>query len=100
MKIVMVDDSASDRKLCRVLLEEAHGPKLEFFEEATALAGLERCHQVSPDCILLDYRLPDMTGLEFLARLRDDTGAPSGVAVVMLTGVASEKVAVEALKAG
>ena len=96
----MIDDSAADRKLCRLLLEEAHGPELEFFEEAAALPGLATCRSVLPDCILLDYKLPDMTGLEFLSHLRDDTGMDAGVAVVMLTGMASEQVAVEAMKAG
>ncbi len=100
MKVVMIDDSAADRKLCRLLLEEAHGPELEFFEEAAAGPGLETCRSALPDCILLDYKLPDMTGLEFLARLRDGSGLDSGIAVVMLTGMASEQVAVDAMKAG
>ena len=100
MKIVMIDDSAADRKLCRLLLEEAHGPDLVFFEEAAAGPGLARCRAVLPDCILLDYKLPDMTGLEFLSRLRDDSSMGAGIAVVMLTGMASEQVAVEAMKAG
>jgi two-component sensor histidine kinase len=100
MKVVMIDDSAADRKLCRLLLEEAHGAQLEFFEAAGAQRGLETCRSVLPDCVLLDYKLPDMTGLEFLSRLRDDTGEDSGVAVVMLTGMASEQVAVDAMKAG
>ncbi len=85
MKVVMVDDSAADRKLCRLLLEEAHGPQLEFFEAAAAGPGLETCRAVMPDCVLLDYRLPDMTGLEFLTQLREY----DGVAVVMLSGTAS-----------
>jgi two-component system sensor histidine kinase UhpB len=68
MKVVMVDDSAAERKLCRLLLEEAHGPQLEFFEADTAIGGLEAVCATAPDCILLDYRLPDLTGLEFLAR--------------------------------
>ena len=94
----MVDDSAAERKLYRLLLEDACGPQLEFFEAATAAAGLEAVAAETPDCIVLDYRLPDMTGLDFLARLNSSAGF--GAAVVMLTGVTHEHVAVEALKAG
>ncbi len=71
MKVVTpVDPSAADRKLCRNLLEEAPGRKVEFFEADRASAGLDTCRELSPDCVLLDYKLPDMTGLEFLQRLR------------------------------
>ena len=41
-----------------------------------------------------------MSGLEFLAALRADFGTPSKIPVVMLTGMASEQVAVDAMKAG
>ncbi|MGD1093322.1 MAG: histidine kinase dimerization/phosphoacceptor domain -containing protein [Bryobacteraceae bacterium] len=101
MKIVMIDDSAGDRHLCRILLEESYGPRLEFWEAETGGSGLEMCRTVLPDCILLDYKLPDMTGIEFLTRLRSfDTVEAPGTAVVMLTAMASEQVAVDALKAG
>ena len=94
----MVDDSAAERRLCRLLLEEEHGRQLDFIETATAIAGLEVVRASPPDCILLDYRLPDMTGVDFLAHLSSVPGiAP---AVVMLTGVTSEETAVEAMKAG
>ena len=99
----MVDDSAADRKLYRMLLEDhirAPGG-LEVIEAHNASTGLSLCRTVAPDCVLLDYKLPDMTGLEFLAQL---TGGSSSdvptLAVVMLTGLFSEKTAVEALGAG
>jgi two-component system, NarL family, sensor histidine kinase UhpB len=70
VKVVVVDDSGADRKRCRLLLEEALKDGLEFWEESRAVEGLETCRRVAPDCLLLDYQLPEMTGLEFLARLR------------------------------
>lgn len=101
MKVVMVDDSQADRRLCQVLLGETYGSDIEFFEAGNAVRGLETCRAISPDCVLLDYRLPDMTGLEFLACLcPEESGKAPQTAVVMLTGMASERVAVEAMKAG
>src|SRR5437016_2335578 len=101
MRVVIVDDSAADRRMCRLLLEEVHGAEVELFEESSAEGGLEACLRTGPDCVLLDYKLPDMTGLEFLSRLRlNDPGDVPTFAVVMLTGIASEQVAVEAMKAG
>jgi len=97
----MVDDSAADRRLCQVLLSEVYGSELEFFEASGAAQGLETCRAMAPDCVLLDYKLPDMTGLEFLAQLcPEDTASTPKVAIVMLTGMASEQVAVEAMRAG
>ena len=97
----MVDDSAPDRKLCRIFLEELHGLDLQFFEESEAAKGLETCRAVAPDCVLLDYRLPDMTGLEFLDRLRADVPPDEpAVPVVVVTGLNSESVAIEALRSG
>lgn len=101
MKVVIVDDSPADRRLCKLLLGEVYGDELEFFEAAGAAQGLEACRTVAPDCVLLDYKLPDMTGLEFLMQLcPEDPMATPTVAVVMLTGVASEQVALRALRAG
>ncbi len=101
MKVLMVDDSAADRKLFEILLREAYGPQLAFFQEGAGAAGLETCRRLGPDCVLLDYKLPDMTGLEFLAQLRSEDPIDFPVvAVVMLTGLASGQVAIASLKAG
>jgi two-component sensor histidine kinase/CheY-like chemotaxis protein len=101
VKVVMVDDSAPDRRLYRLLLEEALGGRLQVWEEGMAAHGIETCRRVGPDCVLLDYKLPDMTGLEFLTHFHPaEPAEPPAFAVVMLTGLADEQVAVEALKNG
>lgn len=101
MRILMVEDSVADRRLCRILLEESLGLHTEFQQAGTAEEGLRLCREFQPDCILLDYKLPDMSGIEFLARLGGaHPGSSPQWAVVMLTGLGSESVAAEAMKAG
>lgn len=97
----MVDDSAADRRYYRLLLGASNGSLHEIHEAGAAAEGLARCREIEPDCILLDYRLPDMDGLEFLSRIHPDgPDSDPAFAVVMLTGMASDEIAVEALRAG
>lgn len=96
----MVDDSAADRRLYQSLLEEMLGARLQFWGTTSAKEGIELCRSVAPDCVLLDYRLPDMSGLEFLTALQGADIAVPRYAVVMLTGLADEQTAIGAMKAG
>jgi two-component sensor histidine kinase len=90
MKVVMVDDSAANRKFCRMFLEEVYGTSLCFFEESDGAQGLRTCRAVAPDCVLLDHSLPDMTGLEFVAQLHQETPLNKpAFAVVMFTDPSS-----------
>jgi signal transduction histidine kinase len=99
LKLLVVDDSPEDRELYRRLLRADTERSYEFLEAQLGEEGLRRCEEDAPDCVLLDYRLPDLDGVEFLSRL-----APSGTApripVIVLTGQGSEAVAVSAMKAG
>ncbi len=70
-----------------------------LYEAETGHEGLQLAHAQKPDCVLLDYHLPDMNGLEFLAELKNDLGEIP-VPVMMLTGADNASVAVEAMKRG
>ena len=97
--ILIVEDDTVDRMACRRAL--AQDPDYEFVlsEAETGREGLQLAHAQKPDCILLDYHLPDMDGLEFLAELKNDLGEIP-VPVMMLTGADKVSVAVEAIKRG
>jgi len=100
--IHIVDDNPDDRAAVRLYLSEPgleEGMKFRFRESGKGKQALAACRSEPPDCILLDYYLPDMDGLEFLTRLKQDSGEIP-VPVVMLTGTASKSLAVAALRAG
>ena len=99
IRVIIVDDDLVDRMACcRALVHDAD---YEFVlsEAETGQAGLQLAHAQKPDCVLLDYLLPDLNGLEILAELSNDLGEIQ-VPVIMLTGAGNALVAVEAMKHG
>ena len=99
IRVLVVEDDLVDRMACRRALAQDTDNEFVLFEAETGHEGLQLAHAQKPDCILLDYHLPDMNGLEFLAELRNDFGEIP-VPVMMLTGADNASVAVEALKRG
>jgi CheY-like chemotaxis protein len=99
LRILVVDDNLVDRALYRRMLSE---PEMNCTIEEldSAEAALNRLREPPiPDCLLLDHRLPGMTGVDFLRRLsatRGDIPMP----VVMLTAVADDILAFRAMQAG
>lgn len=100
IRILMVEDDVVDRMACRRSFAQDFLEYEFVLQEAeTACDGLQLVQTQQPDCILLDYNLPDMNGLEFLAKLKSDQGEIP-VPVIMLTGADNASVAVEAIKLG
>jgi PAS domain S-box-containing protein len=99
IRILIVEDDLVDRLACRRALAQHANFEFLLSEAETGREGLELAHAQKPDCVLLDYHLPDLNGLEFLAELRNDLGEIP-VPVMMLTGTDNASVAVEALKRG
>jgi PAS domain S-box-containing protein len=99
LKVLIVEDDRIDREIYRRCLQESRTAKFEFAVADSAAEGMGLVRTWRPDCMLLDYDLPDMNGLEALAGLgRECDGVPC--AVVMLTACGGEGLAVEAMKAG
>jgi signal transduction histidine kinase/DNA-binding NarL/FixJ family response regulator len=98
-KLLIIDDCAADRKIYRrYLLNDPHQSyqilEIDSGEEALAL-----CLEIHFDAILLDFCLPDMSGLEFLDRMIKQK-LELVTAVIMLTGRGDEEIAVQAMKKG
>jgi two-component system chemotaxis response regulator CheY len=78
---LVVDDSRVVRKVARRILE-GHGFAVREAEDGQQ--ALDACDMAIPDCVLLDWNMPVMTGIEFLKALRAKYG-PDRPTVVFCT---------------
>lgn len=70
---------------------------LKVITAHTAQEGIELVQQRRPDVVILDVRLPDMSGLDAFARIHEfDPRLP----VIMITAFAATETAIEAMKRG
>ncbi|MGN6735319.1 MAG: sigma-54-dependent transcriptional regulator [Candidatus Binatia bacterium] len=93
-KILIVDDEPSNRKI--LAQELTH----KGFSVDTASGGKEALAKVTsspPDLVILDYMMPDLSGLDVLKELRKNG---SDVPIIMITAYGSIERAVEVMKAG
>lgn len=93
--VLVVDDSAMDRRLAAGLLEKQTELNVAF-----AADGREALGEISrrrPDIVVTDLQMPHMNGLELVEAIRRDHPA---IPVVLMTGKGSEEIAVEALEKG
>lgn len=99
--ILIIDDSPEDRELYRryLLKDQTEGCPCNILEASLGRQGLQLWHQHQPDVVILDYRLPDLDGIEFLAQLHIPS-LQSCLPIIMLTGQGNEAIAVQAMKAG
>ena len=68
---LVVDDSRVVRKVARRILED-HGFQVREAEDGSL--ALAACQARMPDCVLLDWNMPVMNGIEFLHALRAEFG--------------------------
>lgn len=88
LSIMVIDDNGIDRMLAlRTIRRVWPDARIVEYDDAhTALAALRAAPATRPDLILLDVRMPRMTGPEFLSATAAD-GAPgiAGAIIVLLT---------------
>ena len=84
--ILVVDDNRVNRDLLRKILEPA-GYKV--LEAADGDSGLKLAHSKTPECVLLDIRMPGLDGFAVLDRLKQDP-VTRGIPVFVLTATANQ----------
>ncbi len=97
-KILVVDDSEADRLSYKRLLQRS-GISFAISEAGSMGDGLVAAANEDVDCVLVDFRLPDGDGIDFI-RACKEKGLELDAAIVMVTGQGNEQTAVEAMKLG
>jgi FixJ family two-component response regulator len=92
--VFVVDDDASVRDAVRKLISSV-GLRVETFGSTREFLNAKRPE--APSCLVLDVRLPDVSGLEFQ---RDLAEADIRIPIIFITGHADIPMTVRAMKAG
>jgi DNA-binding NtrC family response regulator len=92
--VLVVDDEQEMRELLATnLRQRGHETSLA----SDGKSALEQVKKVWPDLVVLDYKLPDMDGMEVLPRIKE---IHAGAQVVIITGYGDVDLAVEAMRSG
>ena len=68
-KVLVIDDEAGVRNSIVAYLEDSG---FHTMEADNGLRGVEQCRGRQPDLVLCDLRMPEMDGLEVLARVTEE----------------------------
>jgi len=93
-RVLCIDDEDSPRESLRFILKDRY----EVVGKSCGKAGIEAVRSEGPfDVVLLDMKMPDLTGLEVLSQILQITAQ---MPVVMVTAITDAKPAVQAMKMG
>ena len=90
--ILVIDDEKAKRdSCCQVLIKD--GYRAETAENGDS--GLQKIREIKPDLILIDLKMPGMSGIELLEKISD---IDPDIVSIVITGYATIESAVEAMK--
>lgn len=94
--ILIVEDEPAIQELLAFNVTQCGFRAIQAFDVATAMAHITRA---LPDLVLLDWMLPDTTGVEFARRLRADQRTRN-IPIIMLTARSEERDKIMGLESG
>lgn len=97
IRVLIVEDNPDDAFLIQEMIKAKGAGQFELSSEGTLRGARDRLRKEPFDLILLDFNLPDSRGLATIQSLQPDA---SHLAIVVITGMDDEAIALEALKIG
>jgi DNA-binding response OmpR family regulator len=97
MRILIVEDTPSDRELLRYLLEDRFKSEAKFREASTLEEALSYLARGNTDCIILDLQLPDSTGKDTFKRISERY---PGIPIIVMTHNKDRDLAIEMIQEG
>ncbi len=97
MKILIVDDFSTMRRIVRNLLKQLSFNNVDEAEDGDV--ALEKLKKGSYDFVITDWNMPNMTGLELLKAIRSDDNLKA-LPVLLITAEAEKENVVLAAEAG
>src|SRR5581483_4294888 len=95
--VLLIEDEPDAAKLVQYVLSKGTAPKLVIEWAPNLSSGLERLSARDFEAILLDLNLPDSSGFDTFARVRQQTAEG---AVIILTAQEDEALALQAVRSG
>ena len=92
--LLVVDDEPN---IPFTVTETLGSSELQIISAGTAREGIETLRRQRPDAVLLDVRLPDMSGLDAFQQMRE---IDSRIPVIIMTAFATTDTAIEAMRRG
>lgn len=99
-RVLVVDDSATMRKIVIKSLREAGFAELDFSEAVDGASALEALRKEEFDLVLSDINMPGMDGLALVRLVRDEALGGADLPIVMITTEGGLERVQQALAAG
>lgn len=96
ISVVLIDDDEFFRDAVEAMLEATN---ITVIGVEGASEAIQSVHEFIPDLILLDYEMPELDGIEVLAKLKGDPQT-SQIPVIMLTGFHSREIVKSSILGG
>lgn len=92
--VLAIDD---DRVIRNIVRSAVNGAGVVFYEAVSAAEGIAAIRQQTPDVVLLDIMLPDMSGLDLFDEIRR---IDSALPVIFITSLSDSDTAIKAMQLG